>query len=967
MSLERRWSWPVLVVLAALLGQWLLLRNPGYFSHDELQWAARAAGLDGGPAWVDPLDLSALQYRPLTFNLWLLLARGLSDAPLLYHALWVLLGLGVGGMLYLLLRRYRLNRRLAAAGTLAFLLNPYAAYVHGWVATLADLLWVGAALGVALLATGATLSRRVRTGAIFLVTALGLLGKEAAVVIPLLCLLAWWLDPQRARWREASLAGGAAVALYLPLRVEALWHAAAAEPAYAWSLAALPARLFEYPLFLFLPTAFEPANTLEASGGRLAIAALLALVLLCAAWRRDRRLAGWLLLGGAAALGPVLLLERPAMQYGYGYSALLAGVGAAAASLPSGTLRVLLLLCVLVSTWHGINIQRGLHRVGRIEAVFSPQLAPLAARADAGPLRLRVLEARDAWIYRRLTHGLAGYRGQPYRRSILLVEDDQPASHAIAADGSIRVLPAAQVLAAGWPPSRRLVAAHYFGRGWAKNFIAGFRREEVAADFRQLRADGFNAVVLVVSWGDFQPRFDPCCGYDERAFERLGFLLEQARAAGLAVLLRVGYAWTFHPEAGDSGGRVHVLLNQPAARTAYLAFVQRIAAVANAQPQVVLSFQTWEDQWLHRIDESARADFAEFLETQGLPLHPAGAALPDPEGGEARLFHRYWDWLAMERLHRPAQRLLPALSYEARIDKEPERDASGAVVDWIAHERMLALPAGVPATIYWAPFWGAGNQGERVPAALALQRLDYLLAETQRLAPDRPIFIDQLNFIDNTPGFEGHAVLVPADIPAFLAGAACSMRRQRVLGYAFWTVREYRESPLYNPAFAYGLEGWALALADPSRAPLQALPGADPQLQLAAGDRLSQRIGPRRGRLPAPDEREDRVCVYALATEAARLSVRAGGGEPARLAFAPGPASERCVSIDARPVDDELVLELRVDSGRLALRDVQLFDHLQTGGIRLADGSPGPWLEAVRTMSATFLGDDAGACAGLAH
>ena len=88
------------------------------------------------------------------------------------------------------------------------------------------------------------------------------------------------------------------------------------------------------------------------------------------------------------------------------------------------------------------------------------------------------------------------------------------------------------------------------GDNWPKNFINVFRREDVASDYAKLRADGFNAVVRLVSWGDFQPVFDRCCRYDERAFERLGFLIDQARAAGLDVVLRIGYGWTFQPDAG---------------------------------------------------------------------------------------------------------------------------------------------------------------------------------------------------------------------------------------------------------------------------------------------------------------------------------------------------------------------------------------------------------------------------------
>jgi hypothetical protein len=58
----------------ALVGALLLVPlalNPGWFSHDELQWAAFARPLDGVPIAAGWLEVERFQYRPLTFELWL--------------------------------------------------------------------------------------------------------------------------------------------------------------------------------------------------------------------------------------------------------------------------------------------------------------------------------------------------------------------------------------------------------------------------------------------------------------------------------------------------------------------------------------------------------------------------------------------------------------------------------------------------------------------------------------------------------------------------------------------------------------------------------------------------------------------------------------------------------------------------------------------------------------------------------
>ena len=56
-----------------------------------------------------------------------------------------------------------------------------------------------------------------------------------------------------------------------------------------------------------------------------------------------------------------------------------------------------------------------------------------------------------------------------------------------------------------------------------------------------------------------------------------------------------------------------------------------------------------------------------------------------------------------------------------------------------------------------------------------------------------------------------------------------------------------------------------------------------------------------------------------------------------------------------RPSADRLELQIVTESGDIALRSVQLFDHVQHGGLYDADGRPGPLLQAVRDMNRDFL------------
>lgn len=420
--------------------QALLILNPGYFSHDELQWAARAdvPRIIDLP-WVAWSDVRAFQYRPLTFNLWLLASHALFARPMAFHALIVLLGSLNGAALFLLLRRLGVSSRVAAVAALVNLLGPYSAYVHGWVATLADLLWVGLALAVAHVAVRVASQRRADIASLLAtvaLTLLALLAKEAALAIPALLLLAWWLAGRPRVLGALCLASALPAVVYLCLRLSVLLFLPRDPGVYTWSLASVPHRWIEYFLFPWQPSSFEVLNTLRASTKHLAISALFACGLVVATWRARRTAGIVLLVGGTLALAPVLLLDASSNQYGYGFSMVLAGSLAWAWDRFGRGGRILALLFAVIAVWHGVNVQRELRHVGDRQAVYSPALA--AAVANAGhPLRVR-LPVKDDWIYRRLSFNIPSYRGVEIGERVLLVAPEAPADVAIADDGSLR-------------------------------------------------------------------------------------------------------------------------------------------------------------------------------------------------------------------------------------------------------------------------------------------------------------------------------------------------------------------------------------------------------------------------------------------------------------------------------------------------------------------------------------------------
>lgn len=430
----------LLAVLAIALTQVMLLTNPGYLSHDELQWGARAAtaGFNQLP-WVGWTQIAAFQFRPLTFNLWLALSWLAFDTPVAMHGLWLALGFGVCTLLYLTLRRLRAPAPLALAGSMAFAVNPFAIYVHGWVATLGELLWVGAALATAWGVLGRRRDDLRPAFAIaFIGTTIALLAKEAAIAMGPLLLLAWLMSGRERRWLGALLGSTVPTAVYLALRLPVLLFAPRPNGAYAWSLDSMPLRWAEMQLWPFLVTTFELAGVAHASIARLVLAATIATVLALCVWRAGgHRNALAYLLGGALALAPALLLEVGYPQYGYGYSVLVTVCLTLAWPRLHIRWRWLIAIALLMSVWHGVNVQRELRRVGALQARFTPSLRTAAASPNAADIALYVQRAGDVGLYGRLILGETDPQGNRPRTMIQLVQRRELSSHVVNLDGGI--------------------------------------------------------------------------------------------------------------------------------------------------------------------------------------------------------------------------------------------------------------------------------------------------------------------------------------------------------------------------------------------------------------------------------------------------------------------------------------------------------------------------------------------------
>jgi hypothetical protein len=346
----------------------------------------------------------------------------------------VLVGWGATNALLLMAvaRRFGVARWPAACAALVFALGPFGAYVHGWVGTLADLAWVSCALLAGWLLVRARST--VQAAAIAAIaTATALLAKEAALAIPALLALAWWFSGRQRTWLVATLASAGVAAVYLALRIDALLHATREGAQYTLALANVPQRWLEYQLYPAMPQKLDTFSTLRDGFGGSAIAsAVLWILLVLALWRSERRLAALFVLGGVAALAPVLPLASSWTQYGYGFAAITAAVTAAAWPLAPRWGRSVIGVVAVLSVWHGIGVMREVRHVGDVQAVFSPALADVLQHRD-GAIRLSPVKPVDAWIYMRLSHAIPTEGAQPDR--VRIVPQGAAADFVVTDDG----------------------------------------------------------------------------------------------------------------------------------------------------------------------------------------------------------------------------------------------------------------------------------------------------------------------------------------------------------------------------------------------------------------------------------------------------------------------------------------------------------------------------------------------------
>lgn len=509
---------------------------------------------------------------------------------------------------------------------------------------------------------------------------------------------------------------------------------------------------------------------------------------------------------------------------------------------------------------------------------------------------------------------------------------------------------AASFLSYGAP--RQLKSVTYVSDAWVINFW-NTESDHMEEELAQIAADGFNSIVLAVPWREFQPGLHPV-QYNDYAFKKLDRIMRIARDQGLWVILRVGYTWDYSGEEACQT-RYRRLLSDGSVRAGWLEYAGKLYQSASRYENFYGGFMTWEDFWNYTeeapaqfasrggADEARNIGFQRYLQENHTleevnryfsPAVPFSGfdqvGIPAKDSPAYKLFLEYYDHVLIDLLTQ-TQRVFPNLSMEV-LDVDPVEGMDGGRVGAVHYQTFPCAGASYTSLMYSVAM---GQPFNRVlSAGEAVAMMDSQLRVVKAYNGGKPIYIDQLLYMDMTPGFEHNARLSEGERNGFLTGIS-GILQTYTNGYGIWSYRNYANNGLYNSQFALGDKGWGMAQA-------QVVWHNDShQAMLRRGGSISQFIG---SRLPSKQKLDNHVRFTADSETPVRLSVSLGSKTQEVTVEGPG---QYDLSFGNFEYDQ---VQFRCDSD-VYLDNISVYNFVQDGQIYDLDGNGLPCLAGVRELN----------------
>lgn len=510
-----------------------------------------------------------------------------------------------------------------------------------------------------------------------------------------------------------------------------------------------------------------------------------------------------------------------------------------------------------------------------------------------------------------------------------------------------------------WEPENFRVKGTYYQqpRAAINNFWNSVDIEQCQQDFAQLRADGFNTIILTVPWGVFQPTIHPI-HYNERAFADLERLLALAETYGLKVALRVGTHDHIPRDASGGNWIEATVLSDDREWAAYRELFREVAARTRAHRNLLFIFWTFEDAgytpdlWLHQYPQNVAA-FREWLRRRPLwfwnllwreknasydAVEPPNQNQEPLKPMKLRAFLEFSDHLVARRLPDAclaAKEGNPAIvvSFQPRAEVNWRHD----------YREQFELPSCYTfVTTWFSPYQSYlfGDTSQELDGARTASYLPRYIERTRRLARDLPVFVDQLNF----QHFGGHAaegaLRTETEQQKFVSAAVPVLLRDS-LGYALWNYHDYYMNVVENGLFHMGLDAWETAGGRALVEWKSDGPRGEPRVELRARGVLRQKVTSTAG------NKEYKLSFVARsAAPRARLRVQVRflpAGQLFEANIEAKPSLEQFELKFTTPADSNaLEVSFAVERGQptVSLQEVILYPWIDTGGLYDVKGNP---------------------------
>lgn len=504
---------------------------------------------------------------------------------------------------------------------------------------------------------------------------------------------------------------------------------------------------------------------------------------------------------------------------------------------------------------------------------------------------------------------------------------------------------------------RYVKSATYFADEWPVNFWNS-ELDDLDRDLKRIKSDGFNSIILVIPWREFQPDMNPI-RYNESAFSQLDKIMKAAEEERLDVYVRIGYTWDYYNDANENiVDRFCRLLYDDQAKNAWFDYVSKMYSELSQYNNFAEGFLTWEDFWnnlgicddleeSNRVERARQIGYGKWVEqVYGLELYNTQygteyssydqIAVPHRDEPAMYAMFEYYDNFLISLLSE-SQKRFPNLSMEVRLDYDVTYNKEGEIEYYKHTDTFSCADSDFTATMYGIPM-GFENVGEKVSSQEGLIKTEYILSQLQQQNDNKAIYVEQFIFADNTPAYRNNAQIKDNEISGYLESVSDILLKYTA-GYGIWTYRNYQANMIYNPQFALTEEGWKC------EGDVQFVEYDDSMAcMLDSSSAIFQEIPSIRNHFDS-EKYKMSLCVKDI-TQTGTLRITLGDqGQTVDV------TEEGMIELS---IDKNSSFDLKIESleGRFLIDDIKLFSQVQEGFLYSEKGDELSCIESIRLLNA---------------